>query len=189
MGRLADCGIDVGLHETISTHSQTLPVYIIFLHWRWFEGQCRHYIYTYLDPAKDVFFSGEGNFQAKLKKPTQQTVLVSIFVTSALFFVTSASFWRHVFYREFAACFCVMFSGETEKRHRFRVQVYTMRFQQPLYIYIYSFSSQRTWVLQNQYINLYMHICSMVFEVYSYGIYIYIYADRERERESEKVWD
>ena len=43
------------------------------------------------------FFSGEGNFQAKLKKPTQQTVLVSIFVTSALFFVTSASFWRHVF--------------------------------------------------------------------------------------------
>ena len=137
MGRLADCGIDVGLHETISTHSQTLPVYIIFLHWRWFEGQCRHYIYTYLDPAKDVFFSGEGNFQAKLKKPTQQTVLVSIFVTSALFFchfcVILAScflsriccmFLRHVFWRD-------------EKRHRFRVQVYTMRFQQPLYIYIY----------------------------------------------------
>ena len=42
-------------------------------------------LYIYLDPAKDVFFSGEGNFQAKLKKPTQQTVLVSIFVTSALF--------------------------------------------------------------------------------------------------------
>ena len=66
------------------------------------------------------FFSGEGNFQAKLKKPTQQTVLVSIFVTSALFFVTSASFWRHVFYREFAACFCVMFSGETEKKTSFQ---------------------------------------------------------------------
>ena len=79
---------------------------------------CAYYIY--LDPAKDVFFSGEGNFQAKLKKPTQQTVLVSIFVTSALFFVTSASFWRHVFYREFAACFCVMFSGETEKKTSFQ---------------------------------------------------------------------
>ena len=77
-------------------------------------------IHIYLDPAKDVFFSGEGNFQAKLKKPTQQTVLVSIFVTSALFFVTSASFWRHVFYREFAACFCVMFSGETEKKTSFQ---------------------------------------------------------------------
>lgn len=76
---------------------------------------------VYLDPAKDIlFFSGEGNFQAKLKKPTQQTVLVSIFVTSALFFVTSASFWRHVFYREFAACFCVMFSGETEKKTSFQ---------------------------------------------------------------------
>ena len=77
-------------------------------------------LYIYLDPAKDVFFSGEGNFQAKLKKPTQQTVLVSIFVTSALFFVTSASCWRHVFYREFAACFCVMFSGETEKKTSFQ---------------------------------------------------------------------
>ena len=71
-------------------------------------------------PRKRRIFSGEGNFQAKLKKPTQQTVLVSIFVTSALFFVTSASFWRHVFYREFAACFCVMFSGETEKKTSFQ---------------------------------------------------------------------
>ena len=71
-------------------------------------------------PRKRRIFSGEGNFQAKLKKPTQQTVLVSIFVTSALFFVTSASFWRHVFYREFTACFCVMFSGETEKKTSFQ---------------------------------------------------------------------
>ena len=82
------------------------------------------YIYIYM-----TYFSGEGNFQAKLKKNTQQTVLVSIFFTFALFFVSSASFWRHVFYREFAACFCVMFSGETGKKTSFQgpvVQVYTV---------------------------------------------------------------
>ena len=41
---------------------------------------------SYLDPAKDVFFSGGGNFQAKLKRTTQQAVLVLMFVASALFF-------------------------------------------------------------------------------------------------------
>ena len=70
-----------------------------------------------------VFLSGGS----KLIQKTTQAVLVSICVTYALIFVTSASFWRHVFYRELVAFFRVMFSiARREKRDRFRVQVYTM---------------------------------------------------------------
>ena len=80
------------------------------------------YIYIYISrPRKRRIFPGGGNFQAKLKQPTQQAVLASVCFTYALVFVTSASsFWCRVFYREFAACLSVVFSGEAERKTSFQ---------------------------------------------------------------------
>ena len=80
---------------------------------------CIVVIFSHINrPRKRRFcFSGGGNFQAKLKRTTQQTVLVSMFVTSvtsALIFVTA----NLLFFS--ASCFL---ARRKNKQHRFRVQV------------------------------------------------------------------
>ena len=69
----------------------------------------------YLDPAKDVFFLVGAIFRRSSKNQHNKQFWCRCLSLLRCFFVTSASFGRHVFYRELAAFFCVMFSGETEK--------------------------------------------------------------------------
>ena len=72
------------------------------------------YIHTWT-PQKTYFFLVRAIFRRSSKNPHNKQFWCRFLSLLRCFFVTSASFWRHVFYREFAACFCVMFSGETKK--------------------------------------------------------------------------
>lgn len=76
-------------------------------------------------------FSGQDNLRQSLKHQRNKQIWCQFLSYFCVDFVTSVSFWRHVFCRELAAFFCFMFSGEMDK-HCFMVQDYN-----GLYIYIY----------------------------------------------------
>ena len=86
-------------------------------------------MYNNLDPAKDVFFSGEGNFQAKLKNSHNKQfwcrflLLLRCFLSLLRHFgvMFSIANLLHVS----ASCFL----ARRKKRHRFRVQEYNMEGQ------------------------------------------------------------